>query len=315
MSERRVCVVVNSKSGRGRAIKLALALHADLAASGVVCDVIPLDRGVDPLAVAHAASPQGVLVVAGGDGTVRSFAEAASVARTPIYHLASGNENLFAREFGHHSRASRAGLIIRQALSRSAARPAQHDDAWCDLAKVTVQAPGKSEPHNEVMTLMASIGPDASVIHRLHEQGRRARGHLAYVLPVVDELQAARINRLNIWVDGQAVVTGQRGMLIIANSRHYALGINPCSEAHVRDGLLDVTFWPAETAADIAGWYMASRLRLTPGAIRARGKGVTVVSLGDPAPVQVDGEASVMLQPSAELNVTVAGARLPVVPT
>jgi diacylglycerol kinase (ATP) len=317
----RVCVVVNTKSGRGKAVKLASALHADLAEHGVVCDVLPLQRGADAIEIAKAAGDRGVLVVAGGDGTVRSFAQAASMAQTPLYHLASGNENLFAREFGHRSQASKASALVRQAMStNNGSRPPETthaSDAWCDLADLHIRdlRHGNARPiHHEVMTLMASIGPDASVIHRLHEQGRRAKGHLAYVLPVLDELQVTRINRVSVRVDGQAIVAQQRGMLIIANSRHYALGINPCYQAHVRDGMLDVTFWPSETAADIAGWYAASRLRMTPGAATGRGGLITVEVHDEPAPVQVDGEASVMLKPGEVMELSVASAKLRVVP-
>ena len=160
--------------------------------------------------------------------------------------------------------------------------------------------------------LMASIGPDAGVVHRLHASRNAATGHAAYLFPVLTELRAPSLPRLTVTCDGRTIAQG-RGMVVIGNIRRYALDINPCRDACCTDGQLDATFIPAETAVDAL--YGLARLRARWPAsevVQARGRALHIATTG-PGCLQVDGEAECSLAESPlEVSATVQTDVLPV---
>src|SRR5678815_1398252 len=91
--------------------------------------------------------------------------------------------------------------------------------------------------------LMCSLGPDASVMRRLDEARRGPISHLSYIRPILAELRDPCLPRVTIEVDGKRVVDGQTGMVVIANSRQYAIRIDPAYKASMTDGLLDMVFF------------------------------------------------------------------------
>ena len=217
------------------------------------------------------------LLVAGGDGSVLHALEAACRSGVPIYHIPSGNENLFAREFGHSRDPARAASALRQMRT-----------AVVDLGRVTA-ADGWSSP----FSMMCSFGPDASVVHRLESTRTAGGGHLVYARPIVAELLNPVIPRLSVRVDGSVLVADQRGVLIVANGRQYALGINPARVASMTDGLLDVVFMPTRGRFGTLAWAARCRTRADlakAGAILARGRAVVVEPTEGTALAQLEGE-------------------------
>jgi diacylglycerol kinase (ATP) len=226
------------------------------------------------------------MVVAGGDGSVHHAAPVAMRIGVPIYHLPCGNENLVAREFGMTrrpqdlSRAIEHGerVVVDVGAIEASPRPTES---------------GAAEPHanGDVprhFLLMASFGPDASVVHRLAKSRARASGHLAYAGPVAAEFRRPHLPALSVWVDGTKLVDDRRGMLVVANCRRYALGIDPCCRADMTDGRLDVLFMPCEGRWGAIGWGWKCWRRRTRGAIAGRGREVHVKGGGC---WQVDGES------------------------
>jgi diacylglycerol kinase (ATP) len=269
----RVLIVYNPRSGRGRAERLALRAEAALARAGRF--------EVSCLAVGPGAEmPPGVLggcdaaVVAGGDGTVHHLAPALMAARTPVYHLGAGNQNLLARELGMRSRPA----VLLAALSG----PPRAIDVG------QTASPGACGH----FLVMCSFGPDASVVHRLDRSRTRASGHIAYAAPILAELLRPCLPRLCITVDGQRLVEGIPGILVVANSRQYALRIDPAARASVSDGLLDAVFLPCSGRLQSLAW--AGRCRIGrhlghPRVLYRQGREVVVES-DRPVPFQADGE-------------------------
>ncbi len=235
--------------------------------------MLEVGPGVD---VGAALAGSDVLAIAGGDGSVHHLAPTAAAAGVPIYHIPCGNENLLAREFGMDD----APGTLRRAL-----------DAW-DVRRMDVAdydlngVPG-------MFLLMCSFGPDASVIHRLAAARTRPMGHAAYFEPVLRELLAPRYARLSVLVDGEAVVAHEPGVLLIANSRQYALRVDPASRAEVNDGLLDIVFLPCSSRWGVAAWGLRSRLRRHhdhPRLIYRRARVIEIATDSGPMPFQLDGE-------------------------
>ena len=115
--------------------------------------------------------------------------------------------------------------------------------------------------------------------------------HMSYARPVIEEFLRPRLPVISVEVDGKRVVDGQRGMVVVANSRQYGLRVDPAHRASVTDGLVDVVFFPAEGSIGLALWMLAARMRRhsgRKGLVYEQGKVVRVRAEGE---YQVDGEA------------------------
>ena len=263
----RVAVVVNPKAGKGRGELLGRRLGALLERAGIEARAVPLGRadsgrrleGVD------------TAVVIGGDGTVHGLLDEAAERGVAIYHAPMGTENLLARELGT---SAEPDAIV------SALRGGRVLDA--DLGRVNATA----------FAIMASIGVDASVIHRLDARRTGSISHLSYVAPIVEEVRRPRIPRLTVRVDDCELVRDEPGLLVVANCRQYGARLDPAPHADMTDGLLDAVFLPHRTALGAAGWALRCRVRrLGPRAVVARGARIEAVA-AEPCCLQADGEAA-----------------------
>lgn len=287
----RVLILANTRSGRGKSAAIADRFTAALREAGhqpVRMQPTPAPPG--PIETDPCFAEADAVVSVGGDGTVYHALPQLLRTGTPIYHAPGGNENLFAREFG--MRSDPADLL--RVLGREPAAPV-------DLG--VVHDGGEARP----FAIMLSLGPDASVIHRLHANRSRATGHAMYIAPTLAECRAPTLPALSICVDGSPVVTGERGFAIVANCRRYALGLDPARAADMRDGVLDVVFFPAASIGRAILWMARCAIadpREWPGAVVARGAEVCLAS-ELAVPWQVDGEPGGRLEPGRTLRLGV----------
>ena len=304
----RVVLLANEQAGRGRARRVALRTAEFLAASAVGnhdVDLASVGPGADNASAADRIARAQVVVASGGDGTVLHAAR--TILALPVgapapalYHLPCGNENLFAREFGM----TRSPGTLARALGANETH--RTDAGW-------ISADGLPP---ELFLIMASIGPDASVIHRLANRPRLWAGHAAYTGPIYDELRDPRFPALRIQSEQQVISADDRGIFIVANSRQYALRLDPARRARTDDGLLDAVWLPCRTRVRALRWALQCRFgrHLRDGTARyQQAPSVHVESAdGRPLPVQVDGEAFAPGRDVRSLVVTVAPAVLSV---
>ncbi len=277
LSAVRVAVHFNPLSGKGKAAALAHDAASAASAAGHDTFLLPTRPG-HPLS-REEIEGVGVLAVAGGDGTIHWTLDALRNAPTAVYHIPSGTENLFAREFGTTAQPSQFVAAL------AANRIAQVDLGLCN---------------NDLFSLMCSFGPDAGVIHRLSDTRKGPISVASYLRPVLAELIVPRIPKLSIWSGDSLVVSRERGMLIVGNSRHYAWGLNPARHAHIDDGLLELAFFPADTIADVLAWAVklgatwdrrpTRQLRLPEGAVHFQSNSTRVQSHQGDCFCQMDGE-------------------------
>ena len=119
-------IVLNPGSGAGDSDEAAAQISAVLAGAGRPHRLLRADRrhGVQALAaqaVAEAQREQGIVVAAGGDGTINAVARAAHAAGRPFGVIPQGTFNYFAREHGIPTDARDAAA----ALLRARPRPVQ----------------------------------------------------------------------------------------------------------------------------------------------------------------------------------------------
>jgi diacylglycerol kinase (ATP) len=213
------------------------------------------------------------VVVIGGDGTAHHAAPLIAGAGVPMVIAPMGTENLLAKEFGMRAE---VGRILR----------ALRDGEVSHIDMPTV--------NGVPFLVMCSVGLDAAVVNRVARNRNGRIRKSTYLGPILLQALRPTLPALRVTVDGETVCDGRRGMLVIANCRRYAVGLDPAGGASMTDGLLDVAFFPMRDS--IAGVRWALRCRLgrqatARGFIGARGRVIGVVNAGDgEAPVQVDGE-------------------------
>lgn len=276
-------ILYNPASGKGKAASVARTIFECLGPSRAA--LLATRPAPEPPITAHELAPAAAVIIAGGDGTLHAALPALVAHGAPIYHAPCGTENLFARHFGMSAHADAVGRALDARQTRR-----------IDLG--LLHAAGLFCP-NRPFSLMASIGPDASIIHRLAAARRGPISHATYLPHIGAELLRPSLPRMRVVADGHALVTDRRGWLVVANAPNYARGINPAPSASMTDALLDVRFFPATNALAAAWWFLACRARRADarrGVICAAARHIEVAlppdEGGQPlAFVQADGDA------------------------
>lgn len=267
-----VLMLSNSASGRGESGRRAVVIERIVRAirrAGHELELLEVRQVRENRELlADALTHADVFVIAGGDGTVHHALAACIDARVPVYQVPLGTENLFARHFGM---TKDEGVLIEaiEAFERERfgsgfdfahpkSLPPPAGGAFCCVDAVLATWGDQ----RRLFGIMASVGPDAGVIARLAAVRKGGISHLSYVLPIVAEVFSAYLPKLMVSVDGREIAREERGMLIIANSPEYALGVNPARGASLSDGTLDVVFMPAESAVGAGLWLARCAARM-----------------------------------------------------
>ena len=224
---RRIRLVVNPSSGKGRAMERLPAVAGILRDGGDDVQVL-LSRSADEArAMASAAVADGVevLAVMGGDGMMQlgvnvcATAHLAGDRRTTLGLVPAGTGNDLCFGLGLDPKDPEAGARV---IARGQRRA-------MDLMRVGEQFVG---------TVLAT-GFDAMVNRRANEL-TWPRGPARYVLATLAELRVFSPLYYRMTLDGE--VREQRAMLVaVGNTRAYGGGMRICPDADPFDGRLDVT--------------------------------------------------------------------------
>ncbi|KHK98018.1 diacylglycerol kinase [Microbacterium mangrovi] len=267
------------------------------------------DPGRGAAQAALAGEPD-LLVVAGGDGTVRAVAEylADSAADVELAILPLGTGNLLARNLDVPIEDVPAAF--RQALDGEA-RPV--DVGWVEL---TTDA-GR-ERHGFVV--MLGFGLDAQMIVETDEDLKERAGWLAYVESLGRALSGSDVVSFGLTVDDGHPQTVAGHTLLIGNCGALQGGVKLLPEADPGDGELDYLVLSAEGVAQWLG--TVKKMVWDDGVKRLIGRGeqdadsesvrrgrasVVAVTLPEPRLLEVDGEE---LGQAREFTVTVQPAAM-----
>jgi diacylglycerol kinase (ATP) len=183
-------------------------------------------RGAAVRALAGAPS---VVVVAGGDGTVRAVADVVLGSGIPIALLPFGTGNLLARNLG----LPLADLTASVATAfGGATRPV-------DVGVAEIED-GEGTWNTRMFLVMAGIGLAAEMARTTSIPAKRIIGWPAYVPPIVRSLLAHRAQGLTYRIDGGRTRTAHVHTAIIGNCGTLTGGMLLLPEAALDDGLLDV---------------------------------------------------------------------------
>jgi diacylglycerol kinase family enzyme len=295
MNMSQIAIVANPVSGSGRSRTVAKTLEEELMKAGLDTRLIwtePRDSATWLDAAAEGAS---VMLVVGGDGTVRLVADGAERMGIPLWQVPCGTENLLARSLGMSADVS----TILTAIDRGQV-------ARLDLARA----------NGTPCLLMATCGFDAAVVHDLAGRRGKTIRHWNYLPCMFRQFVRWSPVNMTLELDGSTVRRDVPGWCFICNCKEYGARFNPAPDADMTDGLLDVLFLPTGTRWQLLQWmhrvrrgrYLGSR-----GVLFARAKHVRL-QIEPAAAWQVDGDRppEQAIPVSDHLEVICHSAKLPI---
>jgi diacylglycerol kinase family enzyme len=262
----RVAILSNHRSGRGRAARLARRLQLSLHERGHACWQAETSADEHDPRTQEVIGDAELVVVCGGDGSLRTSARAACASGAMLWHAPAGTENLFARHFG-----MRGARTLEQAIDR--ARVAEID-LW------------SADGH--VFLVMASVGLDADIVSEVAAKRTGPQGRGQWLWPTLRQAVAWRAPLCHVHADdGQ--VRSHRGGFVAANLPSYAARLDPVSRAVADDGLLHGLAMGCASAAGLVPWALRGWLGLTGSACMPLPQGRVRVETDRPCLWQLDG--------------------------
>lgn len=175
------------------------------------------------------AEAPAVVLVAGGDGTVRAVAEAVYESGTPIALLPSGTGNLLARNLD----------LPLNDVEACVAVAFSEETRAIDVGVAELEdEDGQRSKH--VFLVMAGIGLDAQMAEHTSALAKKHLGWLAYVSPIARSIIANRLFHLDYRVDHGRVRSTRAHTIIVGNCGTLTGNMLLIPSAVVDDGLLDV---------------------------------------------------------------------------
>jgi len=165
-----------------------------------------------------------LVLVCGGDGTVRTVCAELAGTGIPVGVVPVGTGNLLARNLG-------IPLYLRAAIDVAL----NGQDRAIDLVAIS----GDGIADHEHFMVMAGMGFDAAIMEGANEQIKAKMGWLAYVVSALRNLMFPAV-RLEISIDDQAYTKHRVRTVVIGNVGYLQAGIPLLPDAAIDDGVLDV---------------------------------------------------------------------------
>ena len=300
MAGSRIAIVWNPSKTSREDLEAALPESAaDAAISWHETSKDDPGRGATDQALAAGA---GVVVAAGGDGTVRAVAErlaeggAAELAIVPL-----GTGNLLARNL-EVPVGDIAGALAR-AFDRTSNDRASNDRESRTIDLGWVEGDVDGEHMRRAFTVMAGFGIDAHMVVETDDDLKSKVGWLAYVESLGRAFSASGVVEIDLAVDGEDPEWIAGHTLIIGNCGTLQGGIALLPDADPSDGELDLLLLSAE---GVGQWLDTLRSfvwdngirRLLGGPGRAQSADTTThsrarnlaVALSQPRVLEIDGD-------------------------
>lgn len=229
-SPRRAALVYNSIKVDEKRLRTALRAQSKQAGwtAPLLLPTTVEDAGQHAAAEALAQGID-VVLVAGGDGTVRAVAEAMAGTDVPLAIVPSGTGNLLARNLG-------LPLLDPDRMIHAALAGSRHpiDIGWAELTRED----GSRSEH--AFVVLAGMGLDADMIANTRPDLKKSVGWVAYVDGAARSLPNAKPFRVVYQVDDSRLHSTKVHSVLFANCGTLPAGIALIPAASIADGLLDV---------------------------------------------------------------------------
>ena len=235
-------------------------LHQSLGTAGFTdVEWLQIQHGSDGKAAAAKAHKHSadVVVVCGGDGTVRAAAEALVGTPAALAVVPRGTANLFA-----------SGLEL----------PTDIDDIVGVIARDERRIIDTATCNGQTFCVMAGVGFDVRMLSGA-EDGKERMGTLAYVASGVREARQRKLFETTITVDGDKFFEGQVSCVLVGNAGRLKAGIEAFPGATPTDGLVHVAVVTATGLRKWGGLLVAAAVRKPEWSRNvqlAEGKAITV---------------------------------------
>ncbi|MFP3466576.1 diacylglycerol/lipid kinase family protein [Leifsonia sp. SIMBA_070] len=170
-----------------------------------------------------------VVIAAGGDGTVRTVAEALRGSDVPIALLPSGTGNLLARNLN----------LTLDDVENALDSAFGGDDRSIDMGVVELRE-GDGPTRRHAYLVMAGVGIDARMIAATDDDLKARHGWLAYVKAIGTVLRDKNTLRVRYRLDQKGVHAARAHTVLIGNCGSLPANILLLPEAAVDDGEFDI---------------------------------------------------------------------------
>jgi len=284
LAEQRVAVILNPVKARAQEAKETIR-RACLAAgwdAPAFFETTLEDPGFSQMQAALATRPD-VVLVGGGDGTVRVAAESLAHTGVAMGLIPLGTGNLLARNL-------ELDVNDLQGNVQTALFGRQR---FIDTARMGIHNSRTGHSSEHVFLVIAGIGMDAEVLADTNAGLKKAVGWLAYTEAGMRHLPGRR-KKISISLDGSPEQVRNIRSVLFANCGLVPGGIDFIPQAMIDDGMLDVVVMSPRSAL---GWLLMYVKVL----FKHSGKlpimtvyrsGRVVIKCPEPMPTQLDGDTS-----------------------
>ncbi|MGA8258321.1 MAG: YegS/Rv2252/BmrU family lipid kinase [Nocardioides sp.] len=243
---------------------------------------------------AELASVEGadLVIVCGGDGTVREVCAELAGTGIPVGIIPAGTGNLLARNLD-------IPLYLRAAIDIALTG----QDRAIDMVSVT----GDDIEDSHFM-VMAGMGFDAALMEGVNEDIKKKLGWLAYVISGLKSLMFP-VTKVEISLDGGEYTKHRARTVLVGNVGYLQAGMPLLPDASIDDGLLDVVvLYPRRFLSwiPLAVRVLAKRSRTDDTINRMTGRTVSIRA-AVATPRQLDGDS---IGPGKELHMECIHGRL-----
>ena len=218
---RRIALLVNPTSGKGRGARLLEPVASRLRAGGIEVDVVVGRDADEAFDLVRDRVAQGLdgLVAVGGDGLVNLAVQVVAGTEVPLGVVPAGTGNDFARALG---------IALDEPLRAT-------DRVTAGL----IRAVDLGRANGRWFAGVLGSGFDSMVNERANRMTWPS-GRSRYNLAIVAELRTFKPVAYELELDGEPWVT-EAMLVAVGNGPSYGGGMRVCPDAKLDDGLLDVT--------------------------------------------------------------------------
>ncbi len=212
-----------------------------------------------------------MVVVVGGDGTVREVAHGLEGSDKPLLIVPCGTENLLANELGFDERLK---TIVRT------------------FEAGYIRALDLGSANGKCFTSIAGFGFDGQVVKRVSRQRKGHIDYSDYFWPIWRTFWNYKFSPMKVEVDDEEIFDGQ-GLVFVGNISRYALGLQILHYADFGDGLLDVCIYKCASQGHLVKHSIMTVLKQNVyggDVIYRQGKNITVSSITADIETEIDGD-------------------------